>query len=155
MENEKYLCVYTDGSENPLSYCVEDIHGNFIVYDNESSESKSLEPFDYLPERFGYFLYISKNNLDEMGLKSLDLYHIDFLSIIKRSEEIDKIKFEFVDRFSELWTLYKHKWEIQSIDPCSITLKIQLAYVSGDEIDESQTKVPLPLKEAHLLKKQK
>ncbi len=134
MEKTRYVRVFTDGTKNPLRFCVKDIHGNLIVIDKQGKDPIN-EYHDSLPEEFTSITLMEEERIKEEIFEYLEFMIVHFLDTQTPTKNINELEERITDALEQLESFWERNWEIIEIKSTRIVLKTHLAYVLGDPID--------------------
>ncbi len=128
MEKTKYLRVFTDGSKNPSHFCVEDIHGNYIVIDNTDECPKSDFPYS-IPEEFTSFTYVEEAKARKEIFQYLDCSVVEFLGTEISPEGLSETKELVSKALKSLRSYLDCNWKILEIKSTTVFLHTKLFYI--------------------------
>ncbi len=140
-EETKYLCIYDDCSIENSRHCVEDINGNFIVYDNTIDGTMRMDMFDHLPEEFKNCIYFDINECVNPRLAVLGNCVVNYIDFLSSTEDVNEFKRNIAYEFGRIKALTDNGWEIESVDITQIKLRTQLVYVSREEMEGSEISI--------------
>ncbi|MFC1554096.1 hypothetical protein ACFL7D_05645 [candidate division KSB1 bacterium] len=133
---EECLKIYNEGEDENVSFCVENIHGEFIVYKRLGDENYILGEFNQLPEEFKDYLLVAKDECEKPELRFLGRYTIDFGHLLSSTFELENIRKNVVYELGKLHAFLNNGWELESSGVATLTFRTQLKYVPHDETEE-------------------
>ncbi|MFC1553931.1 hypothetical protein ACFL7D_04780 [candidate division KSB1 bacterium] len=141
MNDLKFLKVFTDGTEKPSRFCLENIKGNFIVVEQKDASNHISLINDHLPEEFTTIIYMDDDRIREEIDDSLDFAAVFLLDIDGSTRDYNTIEEHVIESLIYLKSLCEHGWQIDDVTLKSIFLSTEFEHYSIEDIDEFKTNV--------------